>query len=235
MNISRQLFRTAYCCCLVALFGCATGSYNQMPSMAELQQRAQNGDAVAQRKLGEDFDFGHDTKPDYLQASKWYQMAADQGDATAQNNLGSFYQYGLGVVTNYSKAIELYKQSASQSFALAQNNLGYMYDLGLGVPKDEATADSWYQRAAEQGCPEAMMNLGVSYGAGTGVDKDLSQGFMWLDLGRFFTQRSHNMRTKWRIRGLLDELKGHMTPEQIREGERRSKEWYENYAKIHKQ
>ena len=84
MNISRQLFGTVYCCCLVALVGCATGGNNQTPSMAELQQRAQSGDAFAQRELGEDFDFGHDTKPDYLQAAKWYQMAADQGDATAR-------------------------------------------------------------------------------------------------------------------------------------------------------
>lgn len=232
MNTSRQLFRTAFCCFVFALAGCVS---NRMPSTAELQQRAQNGDAVAQRELGEKFDFGHDTKQDYVEAAKWYQMAADQGDAKAQNNLGSFYQYGLGVATNYNKAVKLYKQSASQGDTMAQNNLGYMYDFGLGVTEDKAAANSWYQRAAEQGYPEAMMNLGISYVKGTGVNKDLSQGFMWLDLARFFTQQNYNMKTKWRIRGLLDDVKKHMTPEQIREGERRSKEWYENYVKAHKQ
>ncbi|HEY4952517.1 MAG TPA: tetratricopeptide repeat protein [Verrucomicrobiae bacterium] len=232
MNISRQFFRMVFCCCLVALAGCVS---NQMPSIAELQPRAQNGDAVAQRELGEKFDFGYETKQDYVEAAKWYQMAANQGDAAAQNNLGSFYQYGLGVATNYSKAVELYKQSASQGDTMAQNNLGYMYDFGLGVTADKVAANSWYQRAAEQGYPEAMMNLGINYMKGEGIDRDLPQAYMWLDSARWLTQFNSNMRTKWRIRGVLDNLEQHMTPEQIREGERRSKEWSEDYIRSHKQ
>jgi hypothetical protein len=169
-----------------------------------------------------------------VEAAKWYQMAAEQGDAIAQNNLGSFYQHGLGVATNYSKAVELYRWSADQGFAMAQNSLGYMYDLGLGVPKDEAVAVSWYRRAAEQGYPEAMMNLGVSYVQGTGIGEDLSEAYMWLDMARFFTQRSQDMKTKWRVRGLLDDLKQHMTRAQLADGERKAKEWYEIYLKRQK-
>jgi hypothetical protein len=42
------------------------------------------------------------------------------------------------------------------------------------------------------------------------------------------------MKTKWRIRGLLDDLKRHMTREQINEGERKARAWYANYVKRNK-
>ena len=226
MNISRQFFGAAYCC-LAVLVGCAS---NRMPSMAELQPRAQNGDAVAQRELGEKFDFGYDAKQDYMEAAKWYQMAANQGDAKAQNNLGSFYQFGLGVATNYSKAFELYKQSAGQNFAPAQNNLGYMYDFGLGVPTNEVTADSWYQRAAEQGYPAAMMNLGINYVEGKGVASDLPQGFMWLQMARIFTERSQDIKLKQNILHHMYVLKKHMTPEEVKTGERLANEQYYKFT-----
>jgi len=234
MNIARRFCDIGYFCCVIMLAGCASVS-SQEPSVTELRQRAENGDTVSQRLLGEDYDFGRGVRQSYTEAAKWYQMAADHGDATAQNNLGSFYQYGLGVATNYSKAVELFKQAATQNDTLAQSNLGYMSDYGLGVPMDKVTADSWYRRAADQGCPEAMLNLGVSYYMkGQGVDRDLSKAYMWLDSARWLTQFNSNMKTKWRIRGELDKLKQHMTPEEIREGERLSKEWCDNYLKTHK-
>jgi hypothetical protein len=233
MNIKRRLFELGCCCSLIVFTGCASVS-SQGPSASDLRQRAESGDTVAQLLLGEDYDFGRDVRQSYTEAAKWYQMAAEHGDAIAQNNLGSFYQYGLGVATNYSQAVALYKQSAAQGFMAAQSNLGYMYDYGLGLLKDKVEADSWYRRAADQGYPEAMLNLGVSYMTGEGVERDLTQAYMWLNCGRWLTQFSHDMRTKWRIRGTLDDLKQHMTPEQIREGERMSKEWSGNYLKTHK-
>jgi hypothetical protein len=235
LNITHRYSTIAigYCCCLIVLTGCTSVS-SQTTNVTELRQRAESGDPVAQRLLGEDFDFGRGVQQSYPEAAKWYQMAADHGDGKAQNNLGSFYQYGLGVATNYSQALALYKQSAAQGNMMAQNNLGYMYDYGLGVPMDKVVADSWYRRAADQGYPEAMLNLGVSYMKGEGVERDLPQAYMWLDSARWLTQFNSNMRTKWRIRGALDDLKQHMTPEQIREGERLSREWSQNYLNTHK-
>jgi TPR repeat protein len=216
------------------LAGCASVS-NQTSSVAELRQRAESGDTEAQRSLGVAYDFGQGVQQSYTEAAKWYEMAAEHGDAKAQNNLGSFYQYGLGVATNYSQAASLYRQAAAQGFIMAENNLGYMYDNGLGVPVDKVAANSWYRRAADQGYPEAMLNLGINYTRnGEGVERDLSQAYMWIDSARWLTQFSHNMRTKWRIRSVLDDLEQHMTPEQIREGKRLSKEWGESYLKTHK-
>lgn len=233
MNIPRKLREICYCWCLIMLAGCASVS-NQIPSATELRQRAESGDTDAQFLLGEDFDFGRGVPQNYKEAAKWYQLAADHGNVKAQNNLGSFYQYGLGVATNYSQAVALYKQAAAQGFVMAQCNLGYMYDYGLGVPADKVTANSLYRRAADQGYPTAMLNLGVSYMKGDGVNRDLPQAYMWLDSARWLTQFNSNMRTKWRIRGVLDDLEQHMTPEQIKEGKKLEKEWSDNYLKTHK-
>jgi len=234
MNFPRRFFKIGCYYCLIAILGFGTYLSHATPSVTELRQKAEGGDRVAQRELGVHFDFGVGVQQDRSEAAKWYQMAADQGDPIAQNNLGSLYQYGLGVATNYVKAVELYRKSAEQGFAMGQNSLGYMYDFGLGVSPNKTEANSWYLRAADQGYPEAMMNLGINYVQLTGFDSDLPQGFMWLDLCRYFTQHSNDMKLKWRVRGLLDELKKHMTPAQIKEGERRSKVWSENYIKVHK-
>src|SRR6266567_1886239 len=131
-GVSPRAMRYLYVLFVVAILltGCANVPRE---SFATLQQRAEAGDAVAQRRLGSRFDFGSGVKQNYSEAAKWYQKAADQGDAAAQNNLGSFHQYGLGVSTNFSKALELYSKSADQGFAMAENNLGLMYDSGLGV------------------------------------------------------------------------------------------------------
>jgi hypothetical protein len=54
---------------------------------------------------------------------------------------------------------------------------------------------------------------------------------MWLDLARFYTQMSPDMQMKWTIRRALDDLKKLMAPEEIREGERLSKEWDKSHRK----
>jgi TPR repeat protein len=199
------------------------------PSIAELRVKDEGGDVKAQLLLASDFDHGRGVQQDYAEAAHWYGKAAAAGDPIAQNNLGSLYQNGLGVMKDYAKAVELYRRSAEQGFPMAENSLGMMYDLGLGVTQDRETGNSWYRKAIEHGVPEAMLNLGLNYHDGSGVSKDLIEAFKWIDLARFFTQHSGDMNTKWKIRGILDELKKALSRTQIKEGERRSHDWYEAY------
>jgi uncharacterized protein len=217
---------------LLVLAGCASG-----PSRAdldELRQKAIAGDPIAQRRLGLANDLVPVGRQNYAEAARWYQLAADQGDALAQNNLASLYEHGLGVPTNFTRAAELYRKSADQGFAKAQTSLGRMYDLGLGVATNAVEANSWYLRATERGDPDAMFNLGVNYGFGLGVPKDRVQAFMWLDLARFYTQFGADRKRKWMIRGALDDLKKLLTPEQIREGETRARQWHADHVKDRK-
>jgi hypothetical protein len=206
----------------ILLPGCVSGPRE---GLASLQQHAEGGDAVAQRRLGSRFDFGYGVRQNYAEAARWYQMAADQGDAAAQNNLGSLYQYGLGVSTNLSKALELYRKSADQGFAMAENNLGFMHDSGLGVAQDREQANKWFRRAAEQGYADAMYNLGVNCGGGFGVQQDLAEAYKWVDLARFYTQFGPNVKIKWTIRHAWDDLERQLPKEVLAEGRRRAKEW----------
>jgi hypothetical protein len=233
MNIKRRFCELGCFCFLILFAGCVSVS-SQTPSADKLQQRAESGDMVAQRLLGEAYDYGQGVQQNYTKAAKWYKAAADQGDAIAQNNLGSLYEHGLGVPEDYSKSLDLYQKSAEQGFAMAQNSLGRMYDVGMGVMPNYFEANKWYLRAAEQGDAQAMFNLGKNYGFGRGVTKDRIQAFMWLDMARFFTQRSSDMKTKWTIRRALDDLQEYMTPEEIKEGKRLSKDWYDDYLEKHK-
>jgi TPR repeat protein len=203
------------------------------PSVAELRAKAEGGDTKAQLLLASDCDYGRGVPQDYAEAARWYDKAATAGDPIAQNNLGSLYQNGLGVPKDYAKAVELYRKSAEQGFPMAENSLGMMYDLGLGITQDREAGNSWYRKAAEHGVPEAMLNLGLNYHNGAGVPQDMIEAFKWIDLARFFTQHSGDMNAKWKIRGVLDQLKKQLDKAQIKEGEQRSHDWFEVYRQKH--
>jgi TPR repeat protein len=217
----------------VLMFGCVTEAPKE--SKAELARKAEAGDMVAQREMGLANDSMRSRHPNFEQAARWYELAAVQGDAIAQNNLGSLYEHGLGVPKDSTKAFELYHKSADQRFAMAQNSLGRMYDLGVGVATNVVEANQWYSKAAEQGNAQAMYNLGLNYAMGRGVTHDPVQAFKWLDLARWETQLSRDLRTKYAVRGALEQAKKLMTREQIKEGERLAREWSQEFIKKQKE
>ena len=62
-----------------------------------VRKAAEQGDAVAQYKLGVMYYDGSGVLQDYAEAVKWYREAAEQGHAIAQNSLGQMYDLGQGV------------------------------------------------------------------------------------------------------------------------------------------
>ena len=73
---------------------------------------AQGGDPKAQTYVGEIYEKGLGTQPNYALASSWYQKAASQGYARAKMSLGSLYERGLGVPRNNAKALSLYRDAS---------------------------------------------------------------------------------------------------------------------------
>jgi uncharacterized protein len=204
----------------------ACAAPQQQLNVAELRGKAESGDMTAAVAMGLLYDSGTEVPKNQVEAVRWYRIAADQGHAEAQNSLGSMYQAGEGVPRDYSEAMRWYSIAADRGHAEALNNLAYLYDLGLGVPEDNPRAADLYSKAAEKGSVKAMLNLGLMLGQGEKeVERDVVRAFMWLDLGRFYTQFSRDMRLKWRVRGALDELKKQMTPQQIARGEQLTREW----------
>ena len=52
---------------------------------------AEGGDADAQNTVGEIFERGLGTEPNYVVAAHWFELAANQGHKGAQFNLGNLY------------------------------------------------------------------------------------------------------------------------------------------------
>jgi hypothetical protein len=73
--------------------------------------QAELGDKAAQTNVGEIYEKGLGTAPDYANAAKWYQKAADQGYPRALTNLGFLYEQGLGVAKDPVAALKLYRKA----------------------------------------------------------------------------------------------------------------------------
>ena len=72
---------------------------------------AKAGDADAQVNVGEIFEKGLGSQPNYEAAAIWYEKAAALGNERALFNLGTLYEQGLGVPTDKLKALNLYRQA----------------------------------------------------------------------------------------------------------------------------
>jgi TPR repeat protein len=108
---------------------------------------------------------------------------------------------------------------AEQGEADAQYHLGSMYYSGEGVPHDDEQAIQWYTKAAEQGHVDAQYNLALMYKNGEGVLQDYMIAYAWFNLAAF---QGGELPKKNR-----DIILERMTPSQIEEGQKHSKELYD--------
>ncbi len=78
---------------------------------------AQQGNAEAQTQVGEMYERGIGTVPDYATAASWYTKASQQGDSRALINLASLHERGLGVKRDPLLAARLFRQASGQTGA----------------------------------------------------------------------------------------------------------------------
>jgi TPR repeat protein len=77
---------------------------------------ADQGDAVAQQRVGQMYERGLSVPQDYVEAVRWYRRAADQGFAVAQWLLATMYEGGYGVPQDYVQAHMWCNLSAAQGW-----------------------------------------------------------------------------------------------------------------------
>lgn len=82
---------------------------------------AEAGDAESQANVGEIFERGLGSEPNYEAAIVWYQKAATQGNKRALFNLGTLYEQGLGVEADKLAAMNFYRQA----WGLPEDSLVY--------------------------------------------------------------------------------------------------------------
>lgn len=119
-----------------------------------IQPAAEDGDATAQNRLGEMYEFGYGVKRNASQAIQWYQLAADQGLVAAQYNLGRAYNFGTGVQQDFTQAEKWYRNAAEQGYMDAMFFLGALYSNDHGGDENQQTnitAYAWLQNALELG------------------------------------------------------------------------------------
>ena len=121
--------------------------------LAETQQKADQGDADAQYRLGIAYDFGQGVPQDDSEAVTWYRQAADQGHAAAQYNLALMYRNGEGVPEDDTEAVARYRQAADQGLADAMYNLGFMYQNSSELAGCAAGLRGGAQVAQPRGIP----------------------------------------------------------------------------------
>jgi TPR repeat protein len=109
------------------------------------------------------------------------------------------------------------RMAADEGCAPAQCSIGYHYFIALPEDKDAAEAVKWFRKAAEQGYAEAEHMLGVCYIGGEGVPKDYVEGYKWENI----SAASGNQLA----RDNLEKIEKVMTPQQIAEAQKLSREW----------
>jgi hypothetical protein len=109
------------------------------------------------------------------------------------------------------------RTNAANGQADAQAFLGWSYFYGVGVIKDYVQAAKWYRMAANQGNAYGECGLGLCCENGFGVQRDLVAGYKWLNLAAAQKQKE--------AIASLASLDKAMTPEQIADGQRLSREF----------
>ena len=86
---------------------------------------------------------------------------------------------------------------------------------------DFGQAVKWYRKSAQQGNGMALNNLGVMYHRGEGISMDFVLAHKWYTLAATFgIEQSARNR---------NDIATRMTPAQIQEALKLSKEWYAAY------
>ena len=184
-------------------------------AVLDLRAPAEKGDAFSQYALGLSYANGQAVEKDCAEAVRWFRRAAKQNHALAQYNLGFCYSEGQGVEKDYAEAAKWFRKAAEQNVTEAECFLGFCYYDGKGVEKDYAQAVRWFRKAAEQDSRMGQYSLGVCYANGQGVEKDCAEAHAWYNLAA---------KTSERVAKDRDALETTMSPQQVADAQKRTKE-----------
>jgi hypothetical protein len=141
---------------------------------------------------------------------------ATSGDPEAQTVLADRYALGRGVDQDFKEAVKWLRMAAEQGVAEAQYQIGLAYLIGGGVLEDDKEAVKWSRMAAEQGSSAARVLLGIAYENGQGVLQDFVRAYAWFNLAALGAYPDAPRRRS--------EIAERMTPQQIQEAQRLSRE-----------
>ncbi|UTW11703.1 tetratricopeptide repeat protein [Marinobacterium rhizophilum] len=122
--------------------------------LKSIRLSAEAGDAHAQNRLGEMYEFGYGLERDPNQAYDWYLRAAEQNLVAAEHNIGRCYNFGTGVAQDFVQAELWYRKAAKQGHMDAMFFLGTLYSNNHGQDQSINTnvmAYAWMHNSAQLG------------------------------------------------------------------------------------
>lgn len=136
---------------------------NNPKAVETLLRLANDGNAMAQFRLGSLYYHGHSVTEDELMAIHWWKKSAATGNAEAMYQIGHAYLFGSGAARSVAdpdkEAAVWYFQAASAGHAEAAYTLGLLFLAGKGVVENRTEAIRWFRVASEKGHVEARKAL----------------------------------------------------------------------------
>jgi len=139
-------------------------------SFESVSQLAEEGDSLAQYKLGEMLISGKGTEKNVSKGEAWLIKSAQQGEVDAQNVLASLYIDEVSrepsinrISANKIMAFEWVESAAVRGNAESQRLLAIMYGAGIGSAKNETKSLEWIQRSANSGDAESQLIMSHFY------------------------------------------------------------------------
>ena len=157
------------------------GGHAEVPQA--LLPLAQQGDAAAQRSIGEMYARGQGVPKDIDEAERWFAKAAAQGDEKARTNLLSLagvYRDGRDVAQQCTRAVETMKRLFGMGYGPAFESLANLYVRGCAeIAANPAEVLRLAREAAERDEPVGQVALGFVYVNGIGVARDYGEALRW--------------------------------------------------------
>ncbi len=142
-----------------------------------LEVMAEEGDSIAQFRLGYRYEKGIDVDVNYNKAIDWYEKAVQQANTDAMCRLGTLYRDGKGVFPSPQDAIRLFEMAANNGDMNGYYQLGLMYEFGDGVKRDGERAIHYYMLAKDNN--KAEYRAGFLFDKGRGIKKSCKDAIEW--------------------------------------------------------
>ena len=156
------------------------GAFNRgdyATALKQLRPLAEQGNAVAQARLGQIYDRGLGVRQDFAQAAAWYRKAAVQANLDAQGGLSWLYRNGHGVPKDRIEESRWYRPGSFRMFE-SEYACGPMNQFSLHGDTNSAAN----RAAAERGDAQAQSDLGSFWELGfpNGEHADHRLALKWI-------------------------------------------------------
>ena len=168
-----------------ALLAADAGALARPPErdIAELQRRAEAGDAEAQNELGGHLTLLNESSR-LAEAREWFRRASAAGHAEGMNNYANAVELGAGGPADEVEARRLREAAAARGSVGANMSIAERYERGVGgYPRDPIRALAHMRTAAESGRDQAefaQWRLAMMYLQGVGGTPDAAEAYRWV-------------------------------------------------------